>query len=51
MEDAVASNLVGKPEQKFALVLQGGLHFFMRRSIRILFIEISKQAISSLTKT
>lgn len=51
VEVKAISTLIGEQGLKFALVLHAGLPSFMRRYDHILFTEISKQAIFSLTKT
>ncbi|GMP76575.1 hypothetical protein CsSME_00033187 [Camellia sinensis var. sinensis] len=51
VEVTVASSLVGEHELEFALGLHGDLPFFMRKCDHISFIEISKLAIFSSTKT
>ncbi|XP_021821218.1 cold-responsive protein kinase 1-like isoform X3 [Prunus avium] len=51
VEATVVSSLVGLQGVKYALVLQGGLLFFMRKFGPILFTETLKLAIFSLIKT
>ncbi|XWS10931.1 hypothetical protein CRYUN_Cryun38cG0040800 [Craigia yunnanensis] len=50
LEAIAVCNSAGKQDVTFALVLQRGLLFFMKKFDDILFTETSKQAISSLIK-